>query len=131
VPVLTDIDDLQVQLVTNRMMSAAARVCLTEGMNGAAGAINEALYGAGDVGGACAANDKLARDSDATSNQDDTILRVVGLRVGLSMGAGAQTLPVAKTWKGLFDNSGTTLATDRRLRREMVFFVGLPNAAVY
>jgi prepilin-type N-terminal cleavage/methylation domain-containing protein len=132
VPVLSDVYDLQVQLVANRLRAGGSRACLVQGMVGADGRINQVLYGNEDLQGGCAANEELGRDSDPADNADNDIIRVVGLRVGLLIGAGAQTAPMDRTYPGLFDNAGTvTIASDRRLRREIVTYVGLPNASTY
>ena len=58
------------------------------------------------------------------SNGD--IVRLVGLRIGLLLHS-RWGVDVNKSYTGLFDRTAT-IGTDRRLRRTITLFAGLPNA---
>ena len=115
-PILADVDDFQVRLdlihytVASGLITASS-ICFsdTETVLSTAGTI-------ASCGG--------VRLNSAPSNGD--IVRLVGLRIGLILHSRGG-VDVSKSYTGLFDRTAT-IGTDRRLRRTITLFAGLPNA---
>lgn len=115
-PILADVDDFQVRLdliryaVANGAMTTPF-ICFsdTETVLSTAGAI---------------ANCGGARLNSVPANGD--VVRLVGLRIGLVLRSRGG-VDVSKPFTGLFDRTAQ-IGTDRRLRRAITLFAGLPNA---
>jgi type II secretory pathway pseudopilin PulG len=115
-PILADVDDFQVRLDLIRYVVASGSIttssfCFSD--------TETVLSSAGGI----ASCDGMRLNSQA-SNGD--VVRLVGLRVGLILRSRGG-VDVNKPFTGLFDRTAT-IGTDRRLRRTITLFAGLPNA---
>jgi prepilin-type N-terminal cleavage/methylation domain-containing protein len=115
-PVLADIDDFQVRLDLVRFAVAG-------------GAITGASVCGSDTEAILSAPRGIPDCANARLNSrvlDGDVVRLIGVRLGIILRSRGG-IGVARDVTGLFDRTAK-IGTDRRLRRTVTLFVGLPNA---
>jgi Tfp pilus assembly protein PilV len=115
-PILADVDDFQARLDLIHYTVAAgvittSSICFSD---------TESILSTAGTVASCGG----VRLNSLPSNGD--IVRLVGLRIGLLLHSRGG-VDVNKSYTGLFDRTAT-IGTDRRLRRTITLFAGLPNA---
>jgi hypothetical protein len=115
--VLSDIDDFQVRLDLVRHTVDATTKLIT-GSSLCSADSHTALT-------AIAISDCGSKPMNALANNGD-IVRLAGLRLGLILRSRG-SVDLTSTFTGLFDRTAT-IGTDRRMRRTVFLFAGLPNA---
>jgi hypothetical protein len=118
-PLLTRVDDLQVQLELAKFQmtgtSTGVASCFLNSTAPLAGTAFGAL-------GTCPAAAKLNKDA-----ADADVYRVVGVRFALTVRGGLDVRPANTVTAGMFDRAGA-VANDKKRHLSSVIYLGLPNA---